>query len=110
MLKCALRFRSSSRNSFNLCSRRATRTSARARVASCRANSRPIPADAPVINALQPSIFISSHLYEQRHGDTGNDSSNVTGHTDVGKQRDAESGQEHDPKPLLEASLSILAV
>jgi hypothetical protein len=34
----------------------------RARLASCRANSRPIPTDAPVISALQPSIFISLAL------------------------------------------------
>src|SRR2546430_2129873 len=48
----------SSRSSFNLCSRRATKMSDRARPASCRANSRPIPADAPVIRALQPLSFI----------------------------------------------------
>src|SRR5438270_10235940 len=49
---------SSSRSSFNLCSRRATRTSDRERPASWRANSRPSPAEAPVINALQSATFI----------------------------------------------------
>src|SRR5438045_637708 len=49
---------SSSRSSFNLCSRRATRMRDRARPAIWRANSRPSPAEAPVINALHLSTFI----------------------------------------------------
>src|SRR5439155_27051431 len=107
---CGLGVLSSSRNSFNRCSRRATRTSVRARVASWRANSRPIPAEAPVINALQPSIFISSHVYEQRQNYTANDSSNMTGHTDIGKQRDTEPGSEHDPNRSSEAIVAVLTI
>ena len=38
--------------------RRATKIIERARPASCRANSRPMPAEAPVISALQSSSFI----------------------------------------------------
>src|SRR5206468_10368040 len=98
------------RNSFNRCSRRATRTSVRTRVASCRANSRPIPAEAPVISALHPSIFISSCFYKQRQRYAADDSADVTGHTDIGKQRDAESRYEHDPKPPPQSLVAALAI
>src|SRR5205814_10620642 len=99
-----------SRSSFNLCSRRATRTSVRTRVASCRANSSPIPAEAPVMSALDPSIFISSRLYEQRQRHSANDSANVTGHTDIGKQRETEPGRQHDPNRSSQAIVAVLTI
>src|SRR6266513_368611 len=69
-----------------------------------------MPADAPVISAVQPSIFISSHIHEQCQRYCAYDSANVTGHADTGKQRNRESGHEHDPKPRFQSRLSIPAI
>ena len=51
----------SARNSSSRTLRRATSTRVVARPPSCCANSRPIPAEAPVMSALQPSIRITIH-------------------------------------------------
>src|SRR4051794_16746745 len=55
----------SAHNSSRRSVRRATKTRALARPASWWANSQPIPADAPVIRAVQPSSFIALRLTQQ---------------------------------------------